>query len=166
MSQKEILEASLSASQMVNLSQFINAETEKRTSEYIRIIPDRENRKIHFFRGIDELADNLIHTVLEDCRIKLSLFRKDLNYSDIQVINLHHNQANSVLVWLNSLKYEKTETQITLDYLPVNNSQNIDNSDLNQNSLILSYKSESGNEFTTQIDETYKHTNTRLATLA
>lgn len=151
----------------VSLAEFINHESES-YDEYIRIIPDRESRQLALFRKVkDSFEDSdMVRTVIDNVRIRLTQY--DLEFSDIDRIHLHHSKADTLLTFLNSLKWDmsRSEANVSLEYIPINNSENLDKSGLNQESLLLTYQTESGKERLVDISQTYKHESTRMADLS
>lgn len=125
------------------LNDFLNYEIDddyNMITECVHIIPERPEGGIHIYRKVNEGYPNeRIKTTVENVKVK----QFKANYTgEVRNWCFQGGHGETILTFLSSLKSERSSANISINYYETNNSQMIDESDMNQETFRISYKTE------------------------
>lgn len=122
----------------------------------IHVIPDFPERRFGLYYHTGEAGSGeVIKTVIENVNFKN---RYD-KVSQREIANwfLTYDEAFTLLTWVNSYKWERTETNVTLEWIEETGKPMMEDSGFGEEGLIFQYKTESGNSQTVHINSIYKN---------
>lgn len=140
--------------------EFVNYNVDDRRSECIHVVPpsDPFDREIELIRLVSETSSerpfDRVRTVI-DASFNVRYPRSDAPRRRPDSICLHNDDADTLLTWLRALIRERSDATVSIAYWEQNNSPLIEDAGLNQESLFLDYKTESGTEHRVNIHGVY-----------
>jgi hypothetical protein len=146
-----------------SIKQFLNMDMDT-LNECVHIVPDKENRKLTFYRLTDK---RLTMNNEENVRISLELNNVGILFRNTEKIpeslTFHSAKAKTILSFLECLKNERSDYSMTFKYYNKNNSPMIEEHNLNNESLFLSYKTETNRYNEVEISDVYANNSTQFA---
>ena len=146
-----------------SIKQFLNMDMDT-LDECVHIVPNKENRKLTFYRLTNK---RLTKDNKDNVRISLELNNVGILFRNTEKIpeNLcfHNAKAKTILSFLECLKNERSEYNLTFKYYNKNNSPMIEEHNLNNESLFLSYKTETDRYNEVEISDVYANNITQFA---
>lgn len=134
----------------LELAEFLNYDTEG-FGEYLHLIPDIENRKLDIYKSIGDVGDNRqIKTTVENFKFSL-VGENEPNHWYIT-----GGKAATVENWLNSVKWERTETHCKLSWYDDSVEKMTDGTPITEESLWFEYSTDSGNCQTVCVNSAYR----------
>lgn len=140
----------------VSLSEFLSRDS--KGQEYIRLIPDPDNREIHLFRNTARNSgEGMIKTVIEGTFKVRGTRDREIN-TEFLWLNFHYSDVSTILTFLNSLKWDSSRSpaNLSVEYWPINNSPMLDNNDMIQETISFAYRTESGNSHRVELSNIYE----------
>lgn len=142
------------------LNEFLNYESDEYT-EYVHIFPDLENREMNVYRSVKESPnEGRIKTTIENVKLLTYNLESETKPDHIYVT---WTNADTILTWLDALKNERSETQIIIEYWETNNSEMIEESNMNNESIIFKYETNSGRSNKVEVSGLYKNELQKIA---
>lgn len=139
----------------VSTLELINHETEHYSfQEYVHVVID--NGVMSVYRSInDGYPNKRVKTTIKNVTFR----RKGDKYTEREpsVFYLTDKQAKNFFNFLELLSKERTEVWLSVNYWQKNNSSMLEESDLNNESLIFAYETDSDRERYCEIDNTYRN---------
>lgn len=137
----------------VSLLEFCKFQTEQPSfDECVHIVIEDNNMTL--YRKVNEGYPNeRIQTKVENIRFRTMgemPFKSDS-------FCLHNDRANNFLNWLELLAKERTDTSISFKYYQKNNSKMMEKTNINVESLIFEYSSESDRTRRCNISDTWQN---------
>lgn len=137
----------------LNLTEFLNHPNEDPIGEYVHVFPDFENREIRIYRSVLEAGGPKIMTTIPGSASYTRRPGAVENYPD--GFYLTGGAGETLLTLLRCYRNETTADGLRINWWGVNNSPSMDESDRDNESLIVSYRTGSGREQTVHIDHSY-----------
>lgn len=145
----------------LTLTEFLNRPNTDGPSEYVHIFADAENRELRIYRSVAEAGGPKIMTripgVVNYSNLPDGLMKPDGFY-------LTGGKGETVLTLLRCFRNETTAEHVRIEWWFKNNSPSVDNSDRDNESLIVSYRTGSGREERVHIDNSYGPRSHMMAT--
>lgn len=148
----------------VSLNEFLNAKQgeKKFRKEFIHVFPDRPNGEIQIVRTVsdsDDIYENpkRVSTTIGDVKISKSGTRNAKHEGLPNHIYLTYSEAQNLLCWLRCLLNERSEMNISMDYWEINNSQMIEESKIDNETVIFKYRTRTGRQHKMTIHGQYKN---------
>lgn len=152
--------------EIVSPVEFVNAVADVGLSEMIHVVPLGDSRHDGFalVRLVESVAEGnpenvRIATLFEDG----SLFSVHNGEDRPSTVSLHADDADTVLTWVRALARERSAANVVASYWWNNNSKMIESHGLNQESLFLTYETETGITHRVGIDNVFDNYHGRMA---
>ncbi len=130
----------------------------------IHLIPDFPNRKLGIYYHTGESGSGeVIEMILEDVSFTASYDHKE--HREIKKWFLTYDEAFNFLNFLNSLKWERTDTHLNLNYRSETGMGMMEGEKFGEEQLEFNYKTESGNSQKMFINSIYKNEIHMMATI-
>jgi hypothetical protein len=145
----------------LGLTEFLNHPNKDRFGgEYVHVFPDHENGELRIYRAVDEAGGPKIMTTVPG----RASIRKTDEFDRPDGWYLTGGKGETLLTLLRCFRGETTADELRIEWWPRNNSPNMDRSDRDQETLIVSYRTGSGREELVQMDDTYDRRSHMMAT--
>lgn len=147
----------------IDLSEFLTTESAG-MGHYLRVFVDKQNREIRVYKPIGD--DNptepreYVRTVISDVRARF--INPPDGYDTPSRFNLHGGEARTFETFLDSLKGSRKSADVRFTWYGENNSQNMKESSMNLETIILKWDNGSRSQEVT-INRPYKHVGTGFA---
>lgn len=142
-----------SEQERVELKEFLNTERDHRSGEYLKLVPDLENRTLTIFRATGEPADRqCVSVVIDDVGFRYNGEFEPASFS------LHWKEAETLLTWLTCLKWERTHTQKAVTWYQDCGRSMMEDEKTTIETLEFSYRSESENSNSVRLESPWQHT--------
>lgn len=127
-------------------------------TECVHVVPEFEENQVSVYRHVSKTKEpnERIKTVIENVRGKTSTFENkeipEINYWCFQ-----GGDGETILTFLTALKCERVEATVDILYYHQNNTQMIEDSDMDNETFQMHYKTENGRENEISINNLYKN---------
>lgn len=126
-------------------------------SEYgnhIHLIPVPDARRLLAFLHTGEAGSGeVVKTTIDNVSFKYHLENEE---NDIQSWFLNGNEAENFLTFVNSLKWERTDTSTTVTYYEESGMKMMEDTPFGEESLMMEYKTDSGNRQMVAMDSIFR----------